>query len=102
MFVFLAGIVILWKHNDGKVWIAKFSNFGRMALTNYVLMSIIGTTLYYGWGFGLYKYCGALFCLILGLLCLYLQILFSNWWLSKYRQGPLEKIWRKLTWINDR
>ena len=99
MFIFLAGIVIIWRHNNGKVWIAKFSNFGRMALTNYVLMSIIGSVLYYGWGFGLYKYCGALSSFIIGVFCLYIQMSFSNWWLNNYGQGPLEKIWRKLTWM---
>lgn len=102
MFIFLAGIVIVWRHNKGQVWIARFSNFGRMALTNYVLMSVIGSVLYYGWGFGLYKHCGALYSFIIGLVCLYIQMLFSNWWLNKYGQGPLEKIWRKLTWINEK
>ncbi|KAA1247458.1 DUF418 domain-containing protein [Aquimarina sp. RZ0] len=98
MFLFLSVIVILWRHNSGEVWITQFINFGRMGLTNYVLMSIIGSVLYYNWGFGLYASCGSLFSLIIGLACLWGQMLFSSWWLHKYDQGPLEKVWRKLTW----
>ena len=99
MFSVLSLIVIIWKHNNGNVWISKFADFGKMGLTNYVLMSIIGAILYYGWGFGLYKYCGALLTLCIGIIVLILQMKFSSWWLKKYGQGPLERIWRKLTWM---
>ncbi|WP_109830390.1 DUF418 domain-containing protein [Reichenbachiella versicolor] len=99
MFMMLSLIVILWRHNDGKVWVKKFTDFGRMGLTNYVLMSIIGSLLYYGWGLGLYKYCGSLYSILIGILCLLIQMLFSSWWLKKHDQGPLESIWRKMTWL---
>ncbi|MEP1490001.1 MAG: DUF418 domain-containing protein [Algibacter sp.] len=62
-------------------------------------MSVIGAMLYYGWGFGLYKYCGTLFSLCIGVVVLIFQMKLSSWWLQKYGQGPLEKLWRKLTWI---
>lgn len=96
---FLGAIVILWKHNQGNVWISKFKNFGRMGLSNYILMSVFGSFLYYNWGLGLYKYCGSLISLCIGVLFLILQMYFSDWWLKKYKQGPLEYIWRKMTWI---
>ncbi|KZS38188.1 hypothetical protein AWE51_19310 [Aquimarina aggregata] len=99
MFFMLSLIVIIWRHNNGKVWAAKFSDFGRMGLTNYILMSIIGAILYYGWGAGLYKYCGSFTTFLIGILALIFQMKFSSWWLEKYEQGPLEKIWRKITWI---
>lgn len=98
MFTYLTIIVILWRHNNGNLWIKNLCNFGRMGLTNYVLMSILGSFLYYGWGLGIYKYCGALISFLIGLACLVIQMTFSNWWIKKYQQGPLEKLWRKLTW----
>lgn len=98
MFLFLSAIVIFWKYNQGKIKFTKIVNFGRMGLTNYVLMSVIGSFLYYGWGLGLYQYCGSLTSFIIGLICLWFQIQFSSWWLKSHKQGPLEKLWRELTW----
>ncbi len=99
MFSVLSLIIIIWKHNNGKVWISRFADFGRMGLTNYVLMSVIGAVLYYGWGLALYKYCGALLTLCIAIVILIIQMKFSSWWLKKYGQGPLERIWRKFTWM---
>lgn len=96
---FLSIIVILWKHNYGKLWITKFSDFGRMGLTNYIFMSLFGSFLYFNWGLGLYKYCGSLITLFIAVFFLVLQMYLSNWWLKRYKQGPLENIWRKITWI---
>ncbi len=62
-------------------------------------MSIIGASLYYGWGLGLYKYLGSLATLGVAIVVLVLQMKFSTWWLQKYGQGPLERLWRKLTWL---
>lgn len=99
MFFVLSVIVILWHHNKGKVWIARFADFGRMGLTNYILMSVFGTMVYYGWGLGLYKYCGPSVSFLIGLFFLVAQMYLSTWWIKKYGQGPLERLWRKLTWI---
>ncbi len=99
LFFVLSLIIVLWSHNDGKVWVARFCDFGRMGLTNYILMSVIGAVLYYGWGFGLYQYCGAFFTLCIAIAVLILQMKLSSWWLRKYGQGPLERLWRKLTWL---
>ncbi len=99
MFSILSTFILVWRHNQGNVFITKLVNFGRMGLSNYLLMSIIGTSLYYGWGLGLYKYCGTSVSLILGMILLMLQMKFSTFWLARYGQGPMEKLWRKLTWI---
>lgn len=99
MFSILSTFIIVWRHNKGDVFVAKFANFGRMGLTNYLLMSIIGSTLYYGWGFGLYKYCGTTVTLVIGVLILMLQMKISSFWLARYGQGPLENLWRKGTWL---
>lgn len=99
MFLILSLIVIVWKHNDGNVWVKRFTDFGRMGLTNYILMSMIGSFLYYGWGLGLYQHCGSLYSLMIGVVCLWGQMKFSSWWLATHKQGPLEYLWRKMTWV---
>ncbi len=74
--------------------------FSVAMISTSLLMSIIGSALYYGWGLALYKYCGTSISLIIGITLLILQIKSSTFWIIRYGQGPLEKLWRKLTWMN--
>ncbi|AVR96088.1 DUF418 domain-containing protein [Pseudoduganella armeniaca] len=71
---------------------------GRMSLTNYVLQSLVGTTLYYGFGLGLYRVTGATACLLIGIGLALLQGCLCAWWLRHHRQGPLEALWHRATW----
>lgn len=80
-------------------WLAFFSPLGRMSLTSYVVQSIIGTSIYYGFGLGMYKYTGASFALAIGIALALLQRQFSVWWLRSHKQGPLETLWHRATWF---
>lgn len=71
---------------------------GRMPLTTYLTQSIIGTVVYYGYGFGMYSQIGYLPGLLLTLTVFALQIPLSRWWLSKFQFGPFEWVWRSLTY----
>ncbi len=73
--------------------------YGRMSLTNYVSQSIIGAIIYFPIGLHLAPYCGYTISLLIGILVFMLQIKFSRWWLTRHKQGPLEYIWHKWTWI---
>jgi uncharacterized protein len=98
MTVLVSGFALLfysWR------WLAVFSPLGRMSLTSYVVQSIIGTTIYYGFGLGLYKYTGASYALLIGIVLALLQRQFSVWWLSRHKQGPLETLWHRATWIGS-
>jgi uncharacterized protein len=77
---------------------ARLAAVGRMALTNYVLQSVIGVTIFYGYGLSLYGRIGRfnLWWFILGIWIL--QLVISPWWLSRYRFGPAEWLWRTLTY----
>src|ERR1700752_4249057 len=91
--------VVLWWQNP--VWqrrLMPFSYVGRMALTNYLLQSLICTTIFYSYGFGLYGRVGPLADLFIGIVIYSLQIPFSRWWLSTHRYGPMEGVWRRLTY----
>ena len=71
--------------------------YGRMSLTNYITQSIIGAFFFYHWGLHLHV-CDTL-SVAIGISILALQILFCRWWMSRHKHGPLEYIWKKLTWI---
>jgi uncharacterized protein len=71
---------------------------GRMALTNYVAQSAFMMLLFYGVGLGLLGQVGATFCLVASLVLFALQVVCSSWWLHRYRFGPLEWLWRSLTY----
>lgn len=67
---------------------------GRMALSNYLLQSLVGTWIFYGHGLGLWGEAGRA-TQVLGVLVFFaLQVLASRWWLQRFRQGPVEWLWR--------
>jgi uncharacterized protein len=83
-------------------WLTFFSPLGRMSLTSYVVQSMIGTSIYYGFGLGMYQYTGASFALAIGIVLALAQRQFSVWWLARHSQGPFETVWHKLTWLGSR
>ncbi len=72
---------------------------GRMALTNYLLQSLICTSIFYGYGLGYYGKISTGQGLILGVVIFILQVFFSRFWLSRFRFGPMEWLWRRLTYL---
>lgn len=98
MLSMLSVFILVWNAHKHKLAFTKIASFGRMSLSNYLGMSVIGAVLYYGWGLSLYRYFGATASLMLGVLVLYFQIYLSNIWLVRHKQGPLEYVWRRLTW----
>jgi uncharacterized protein len=83
---------------DGRRFIGAFTPVGRMALTNYLMHSVICVTLSYGFGFGLWWRIGAAKAMAAAAAIIALQIPLSAWWLSRFRFGPAEWIWRRLTY----
>lgn len=78
--------------------VKRFTAVGRMALTHYLMHSIVMTTLFYGYGFGLYGRVPRLGQMLFVVGLVGLQLVISPWWLSKYRFGPAEWAWRSLTY----
>jgi uncharacterized protein len=72
---------------------------GRMAFTNYIFSSIVCTFIFYGHGLGYFAQFDRVQQWGVVLLVWLLILLLSNWVMSRYRQGPLEFIWRKLTYF---
>jgi uncharacterized protein len=80
----------------------KLTGFGRSSMTNYFLQSLLGSILYYGWGFGLYRYCGPAISFLIGIVMVWGQYHFCRWWMKTHSHGLMEGIWKKLTWIKIR
>lgn len=76
-----------------KVFLA-FESVGKLSLTNYIMQSVICTTIFYGYGLGLFGNLGMLNSIILGLLIFLLQCICSSLYLKKIRRGPLELLLR--------
>ena len=76
----------------------RFAAVGRMAFTNYLMHSIILTTIFYGYGFGLYGQVPRLWQMGFVLAVIGLQLWISPIWLRHYRFGPAEWLWRSLTY----
>ena len=74
--------------------------FGRMSLTNYLLQSIIGCAIFCGYGLACYRLLGITYAVMVGCGMVIVQYLFARFWFSSHQRGPLEGLWRKLTWIN--
>ena len=76
-------------------------NVGKLSLTNYILQSIVCTTLFYGYGLGLFGKVGVLNSIFLGLFIFAIQSVCSHYYLKSFRRGPLETLLRigtNFTW----
>lgn len=91
--------VIFYQSDLFKKWTNGLRYYGRMSLTCYISQSIIGSIIFFPYALGLASVINITWSLIVGLIVMILQILFCKWWLGKHKQGPLEYIWHKLTWI---
>ena len=96
MLVLVSGFVLLFQSGAP---LRLFAPLGRMSLTSYIVQSLVGSFIYYGYGLGLYQYTGATYCLLIGLGLALVQSWFSAWWLRSHKQGPLEALWHRATWI---
>jgi uncharacterized protein len=93
---YAAAFALLWERGRPRLgWLAPA---GRMALTNYLAQTLIQCILIYGWGFGLIGRIHLGFVPPLAIAIFALQVGYSRWWLAQYRFGPLEWLWRTLTY----
>jgi uncharacterized protein len=93
---YLGALVLLW-HRRARGLLAPLAPAGRMALTNYLSQSIIGTLFFYGYGLGHWGM-GRAWQLVFVVVVFASQVAFSNWWLSRFRYGPMEWLWRWATY----
>ena len=103
MCVLVSVFTLLWfKKGNGYALQRSIIPYGRMSLTNYISQSILGSILYYEYGVALWRETGATVSLLIACGIFGLQLIFSRWWLARHKQGPLEYLWKKWTWIGKR
>ena len=98
----VSGFILIYEYSFAQKKLNIFIPFGKMSLSNYVGLSILGSFLYYNYGLGLFKHLGTSLSLLVGLVTTIVFWFLSNWWLKFNSYGPVDWVWHKLTWIGKK
>lgn len=100
---YITAFCLLYLHRPESLFFSLLSKPGRMALTNYLSQSILGIAIYYGIGFSFGLSMGLWQIELTAFTVFLFQILISHFWMYHFRYGPVEWVWRMLTyrrWLN--
>lgn len=92
------GLRWLWARPVSRRRLAVLAPLGRMALSNYLLQSLVCTLIFCGYGLGYFQQLPRAWHIPFALALIALQTLLSKWWLSRFSMGPAEYLWRWLTY----
>jgi uncharacterized protein len=95
---YVSGLALLFLREDWRRSLLPFAAVGRMPLTNYLMQSVLCTLFFYHYTTGLYGRIGPAIGLVPTVILYGAQIASSNWWLKRYRFGPMEWLWRGMTY----
>ncbi|NBD14119.1 DUF418 domain-containing protein [Corallococcus silvisoli] len=95
---YVAVFALLFQREPWRKRMQVLAPVGRMALTNYLMQTVVSLCIYDGWGLGLVGKLPPSSCMALALAVFALQIPLSHAWLSRFRFGPAEWLWRSLTY----
>jgi uncharacterized protein len=98
MLAYAAGLIVLLQRPVWRGRLAPLAAAGRMPLTNYLMQSVICTTIFYGYGLGLFGRIGVAAGLALSLAIFAAQVVLSVWWFRRFEFGALEWVWRRLAY----
>ncbi|MEM9838828.1 MAG: DUF418 domain-containing protein [Pseudomonadota bacterium] len=94
------GLIFLFVRSGALRWLQDgLGAVGRMAFTNYLMQSVIQVFIWYGVGLGLHQKVERYEVMLVVIAIWVLQIIFSVLWLKTFRFGPLEWVWRALTYV---
>ncbi|PKU50146.1 DUF418 domain-containing protein [Lysinibacillus fusiformis] len=95
---------LIYKTRPVQLLAPAFESVGKLSLTNYLLQTIICTTVFYGYGLGLYGKLGVFGGILFGIVVYGLQCVFSLAYLKKFKRGPFEtilRIWTNWSWTGQ-
>ncbi len=95
---YITGLALIFLNVNLRRFVLPFAAVGRMALTDYLMQSVLCTLFFYHYTTGLYGRVGPALALVPTVVLFSAQVVFSNWWLKHYRFGPMEWLWRGLTY----
>lgn len=93
---YAAGFALLFLHPGWQHWLRRLAPVGRMALSNYLMQTVMCLWLFYGTGLGIGSSGGYLTRLLVWALLFGVQMALSHWWLARFRLGPAEWLWRSV------
>jgi uncharacterized protein len=91
---YIAAIALLFQRDRVRRLLLPLASAGSMPLTNYILQSVIATTIYNSYGLGLFGEVGPALGFAISLTIFAVQIVYSRIWLTHFRFGPLEWLWK--------
>lgn len=95
---YVAMIVLMLHSRSAFSNVKVLGPFGRMALTNYLMQSVVMSMFFFGYGLGNWGM-GRAWQVLFALVLCALQIVVSTWWLTRFRYGPAEWLWRAVTYM---
>ncbi len=95
---YMSMIVLAMQQPAQARWLRWLAPAGRMALTNYLLQSVVCTAIFYGYGLGYFERLPRAWQPLFVVVLFALQVVSSRWWLARYRYGPMEWLWRWMTY----
>lgn len=102
-FVLCAGYIGMFVKLATKSWFLKgfswLASLGKMALTNYITHSIILTSIFYGYAGGMFGQIARGQQMLIVVAVIFAQVVFCTLWLKFFRFGPLEWLWRSITYM---
>ncbi len=98
-FFYAALIAVMFERPRWRRILVPLGAVGRTALTNYVLQTILFSLVFAGFGFGQQARLGSAPVFAIAVLIYAIEIPLSVWWLRHFRFGPLEWLWRTLTYM---
>ena len=94
---YAAAAMALFQRCDGHGWVQRLAATGRLSLTNYLMTSLLFSLLFAAWGLGLFGSVSRAQALALTAVPIVGMVLWSPLWLTHFRQGPCEWLWRSLS-----
>jgi len=94
---YLSGL-LLWLTPQRAARMPGIAAIGRMALTNYLVQSLVLGVIFYGYGFGLFSRLGSAAAAGIGMAVYIAQVYLSRFWLKRFRFGPFEWLWQSLSY----
>lgn len=94
----IAAVMLIVRSGAFRGIVARFAAVRRMVLSNYLMHSGVMTTIFYSYGLSLYAEVPRLWQQASVLALVTLQLIISPWWLKCFNFGPVEWLWRSLTY----
>ncbi|MFP2957416.1 DUF418 domain-containing protein [Myxococcus sp. 1LA] len=95
---YVAAFALLFQRERWSRWLGLLTPVGRMALTNYLMQSAVSIWIYDGWGLGFIGKLPLSRVFVITCFVFAVQVVLSRLWLTYFRFGPVEWLWRSLTY----